>query len=165
MNHPQDTPILDQHYLKQDNLKTVKRWVIAISLPGFTIQKRDNTLLEAAYHRLIDTVKTQYLKPGERYIDRDYKSDMSEGIFAMHCFLTPHFYISLECNLSYDYKVEYCFYNCRYEQAVRKPLDHFTMNNRSIEVDLYERFETFYKQTLEEQSPSFIQSVKANDVR
>lgn len=148
-NKPPQTPILDQHYPKRGKLKAKKKWIISTTRSGWENQKRANELLEQSYHRLIASVKKDYSQSEERYFERDYKYDQDEGYLAMHCFLTPTFYVYLECDLALNYHIEYAFNNCPYERKVRREFEHFTFGNAIKEVELKPDFKTFYKRTLE----------------
>jgi hypothetical protein len=142
-----------------ENKVTRKAWTKAVSQHGFISLKRRNANLEAQYHRIINLVKKRHLKDGDIYYERDFKIDEA-GYLAMHCFLTAHFYIYLECELDLVYHVGYNFFNCAYEADVMNQLKCYPASEHSIRVALKPDFPTYYQRTLRFQKCEFVHSFK-----
>lgn len=149
-------PIIEVHYPLPKRFQIMKRWIIAESRKNYEHQRGMNRCLEAAYHRIIVAVKQQFLKPGEVYYDRDYKHDKTENCFAMHSFISPSFYIYLECSFDYDYRVEYAFNTCSFEADIRTMLRPYPLDRQATEVQLKPDFKTFYDTVMRIQDRSFI---------
>ncbi|GAB3915375.1 hypothetical protein [Mucilaginibacter boryungensis] len=149
----------------QNNLflktKQNKRWTIAMSRPEKYV-KMMNESTEAAYHRIITFIKQQHLKPTERYFERDYKHDTSEGIFGMHCFMTPSFYWALNCSLLYTYEVEFAFSSCPCESDIRHMIRAYPLDRNTSEAQLQPDFKAYYDKVLQVQEPRFIHSLQGN---
>ena len=131
-----------------------KRWLIAQSKSKAQVMQ--NNCTEAAYHRIIGAVKTQYMQPGEIYFERDYKTDKSDGLFSMHSFATPAFYIRLDCSLCSDYEVQYAFGKCPFKAALRELLAAYPLDRQAAERQVQPDFKTFYKTILAIQEATFI---------
>ena len=153
-------PILNEHYPLAKENRFTKRWVIAASRGNWKQQRLINEALEIAYHSIIDTVKRLYLTDGEIYYDRDYKHDKMENCLAMHSFITSTFYIYLECDFCYDYKMEYDFHNCPFEAEVLEMLKQFPMNHAAKRIHLVPDYTAFYEKVLQIQDSKFIYSFK-----
>lgn len=107
-----------------------------------------NRNIEGLYHRLLNSVKTLYMKRGEAYFDRDYKGDKTESLLAMHTFLCKSIYWNLECDLAFTYGVTFAFSNCPFEVEVRKALRTYPLSDYSTEVTLRPNLNEFYNNTL-----------------
>jgi len=149
-------PIIETHYEVDPRYRPRKRWIMAIESSKFRQKKSHNLCVEAEYHRIVNLVRSHYLKPGEVYFERDHKTDTSDGLFGMHTFLTPSFYLWLECNLLCDYKAEYAFNECDYELAIRKFLRSYPLDRTATERILKPDFETYYQTTLRVQDKKFV---------
>jgi hypothetical protein len=157
--HTETLPITTQNSLPAKR-SLRKPWSRSITRPNWTTQKRDNANLEGRYHQIIAMVKKLHLKQGELYFERDYKDDSTEGYLAMHSFLTSSFYLYIECELTYDYHVEWAFHNCSYEAEVMEILTRYPMDTMSREVTPTPDLPTFYKRTLAIQSREFVYCFK-----
>jgi len=151
------TPIINTHFPIAERLPT-KRWIIAQARPE-RHQVTQNENLEAAYHRVMEAVKTLYLKPNEIYYERDLKTDKSEGSLGMHSFITPTFYFTLFCEFTYAYAVEYAFHNCPFEAEIRKMLLAYPLDRQAKYRELQPDFKTYYQTALRIQDSAFLHSL------
>jgi hypothetical protein len=131
-----------------------KRWVIAQNRGTRPLQAKQNSNTENAYHRIIAAIKQHYLKPGDTYFERDYKQDKTENLFEMHCFMCNSVLLRLDCMLYYDYEVEFAFYDCPFEAAIRAMLK--PLCDRVKEIELKPNFTLYYEHVLRYHKPEFI---------
>ena len=135
-----------------------KRWAYANTKLG----KREitqNNNLEAVYHRIINVVKTLYMKPGDGYFERDYKNDKSVGLLSMHAFLTPSFSWCLDCEFGFAYKITFAFGNCPYEQPIRKLFRAYPFCESTTEVTFQPNVESYYHRVQAYQSPEHFYTI------
>jgi hypothetical protein len=111
--------IIQTHYLIT-RYKPKKQWTRAQARPEKG-QVDENNCTEAAYHRVIALIKS-LMQPGEVYYERDHKSDISDGLFGMHSFVTFSFSWSLYCELTNNYAITYSFGDCLYKAEIEKAL-------------------------------------------
>lgn len=157
---PQPHSIIEAHYPLPKKHRFMKRWVIAEKRENHEQQTGTNRCTEAAYHRIIEAIKSRYFIPGTEYFERDYKRDKTENCLAMHSFIMPSFYIYLESSFTYDYRVEYAFNNCSFEAELRAMLKPFPLDRQATEVKLQPDFKTFYDNIMRIQDQRFITSFK-----
>ena len=151
--------IIQQHYPLPQQRGT-KRWVTSEQRKNYDQQTHHNEPIEAAYHRIVNLVKTLYMQPGEVYFERDFKYDQSFGLFGIHSFITPHFYWRLDCEFTYNYQVTFAFNNCSYEAEIRKLMLAYPLDRTTKEKHLHPDFNVFYNSILALQEPHFIHSFK-----
>lgn len=161
-NRTNKTEVLQSRPIQNPLIHKVSRktWVRVVGLRYWTSLKLQNAAIENQYHRIIALVKTHHMKYADVYFERDYKHDATEGYLTMHCFLTPNFYILLECGLDLVYRVEYSFFNYTYETEVMKLLTHYPICLRNKQVELTPDHLTFYQRTLEFQDSKFVYCFK-----
>lgn len=106
-----DTPPLKPMY-------SMKRWIVAQRRSQYRFKAIDNANLEFAYHEVIQKVKTQFMQPGEVYLEKGHKRD-NENPFTMHVFITTTLYLRLTCHLDCSFEMTYAFNDCPYEQEIR----------------------------------------------
>lgn len=104
--------------------RLAKRWYIASTMRNQTTMKHRNGTVEWYYETILKIAKKRCAELPDEYsrtvFERDYRYDDSAGCMAMHSFITPHFYWQLECDFAYFYQLEYNFYNCPFEEDVRR---------------------------------------------
>lgn len=100
------------------------------------------------------------MRDADLYFERDYKQDSTDSCLSMHCFLTPNFYIYLECGLDLIYRIDWAFNNCSYEDEVIKLLQLYPINLRSKQIALQPDHSTYYKRTLDYQGPRYVYCFK-----
>jgi len=149
--------IIQQHFPLSRSRDT-KRWVTAEKRKNYNEHHIQNLATETAYHRVINLAKT-FMQPGETYFERDYKQDHTEGLYGMHCMLTPNFYWRLDCKFTYDYEVTYAFNNCSYETEIRKLMRAYPLDRAAIEKQLQPDFDAFYSNVLSVQEDKYFHSL------
>src|SRR5687768_1508807 len=101
-----------------------KKWVIERSIKNHPSRRDRNDSLEFTYNLILKAAKRFIAKlPDEasrKVFERDYKHDSSESLVAMHSFLSPNIYWSLDCDYLYEYQIEYSFYNCSFEAEIQE---------------------------------------------
>ncbi|MCC8410494.1 hypothetical protein LJ707_16245 [Mucilaginibacter sp. UR6-1] len=145
------------------NLKGTKRWVQAKRITnGDSLLKIRNELVEDGYMRIIEKVKLMYQQLDHSTIvfERDYRRDKSQGLFGMHTFITPHFYFNLECRLTFDFIIEYDFYNCPFEDAVSELMLGFPYNKAAIHTPQKPNCTKFHERVLNVQDPIYHIEIK-----
>ena len=154
--------IIEQHYPLPKSLQRTKRWIIAQSRKNFEGQRQQNLAVEAAYHKVLNKVKEQFLKPKEIYFERDYRHDKTENFLAMHSFITTSFYWYLECDLCYNYRVEYDFGDCPFEFEILAMLKGYPLDRQTTRRYLLPDFGTFVLDLLDAQDSQYFHSLKGN---
>jgi hypothetical protein len=132
-----------------------KQWKIAQTRFGYISQKRDNRIIEHTFIRVLAKAKVLLARPGLVVFERDIREDNSHDSFTMHVYICKSFYFQLECQLNCDFKVEYCFNNCRVEREIRQLLTP-TLSFVPREVLLKPDFNTFYEAVLRVQDKKYI---------
>lgn len=145
------------------NLRGAKRWVQAKRMTnGNSLLKARNELVEEGYMRIVEKVKLMYQQSDYSTIifERDYRKDKSQGLFGMHSFITPHFYFNLECRLTFDFIIEYDFYNCPFEDAIRELMSVHLSKEAIIHTPQKPNCTEFYKRVLKVQDPIYHIEIK-----
>ena len=70
--------------------------------------------------------------------------------------MSTNCYLSLECDLCYDFHVEYAFGNCPFESEVRDMLKQHPLDNQAKERPRQPDFKTSYETVLKVQDKQFI---------
>ncbi|MBE9584017.1 hypothetical protein IM792_06110 [Mucilaginibacter sp. JRF] len=147
------------------NIRGTKRWVQAKRMSnGNSLLKVRNELVEDGYMRIVEKVKLMYQQLNHSTIifERDYRRDKSQGLFGMHSFITPHFYFYLECRLTFDFIIEYDFYNCPFEDAIRHMMIGYPYNEVAIHTPKQPNCTKFYESVLKVQDPIYQTTIKPN---
>ncbi|HAL81511.1 MAG TPA: hypothetical protein DCO83_04140 [Mucilaginibacter sp.] len=154
--------IIKEHYPITKKYHRRKLWITAQSrtIEVHKYQRMRNNATEGDYHRIIAAIKTLYLKPGEIYFERNYKDEESENFMTMHCFMTATCYLNLECDMLYDFQVEYAFNNCPFEAAIKEMLKPHPLDTRAKEIQLQPDFNTSFQRVLKIQEPQYIKNFK-----
>lgn len=84
-----------------------KRWKSAEGRLKVTFQHSINLNKEQFYMKMLKEVKQLYATLNERVYERDEREDNTRSPFAMHIFITGHFFFELVCDFSYHYVVSY----------------------------------------------------------
>lgn len=140
------------------NIKGTKRWVQAKRMTnGNSLLKVRNEVVEEGYMRIIEKVKLMYqqLDYSTTIFERDYRKDKSQGLFGMHSFITQHFYFYLECRLTFDFIIEYDFYNCPFEEAIHELICVHLCKEALIHTPQKPNCTEFYKRVLNVQDPIY----------
>lgn len=140
------------------NLKGTKRWLQAKTMTnGNSMLKARNEHLEQGYMRIIEMVKLMYqqLNHSTIILERDYRKDKSQGLFGMHTFTTPHFYFHLECKMTFDFIIEYDFYNCPFEDVIRELMQRYPYKEAAINTPQQPNCTAFYERVLKVQDPIY----------
>lgn len=102
--------------------KISKRWKSSLTVSNGR-DKNINFMVELYYKQLLEFAKSVISTLPDTYsrtvFEKDYREDNTENCFTMHSFITPNFYLYLECDFAYCYRVEYDFYNCPFEDQIR----------------------------------------------
>lgn len=154
--------IIREHYPLTRKQYRRKRWAIAQTRGTHQYQAIRNSCTEAEYHRILNAVKTLYLKQGEVYFERNYKHEETENFLSMHSFISATCYLYLECDFCYDFQVEYAFDNCPFEAQIRTFLRIHPLDTRATEKELQPDFKSFFERVLKFQDPQFIHALKGN---
>ena len=152
--------IFTVHYPIPKSEQRTKRWVIAQSRKNFKDQRMQNSATEAAYLRVLAFVKAHHLPSNGVFFERDYRRDKSENCFAMHSFITSSFYWYLECDLTYNYRVEYDFRNCPFEAEIIAMLKSYPLDRTASKINLQPDYETFVLNVLHRQDEVYLHSLK-----
>jgi hypothetical protein len=122
-----------------------KTWKVAQRRSNYQEQQRTNTTVEVFYNSVLFNAKKLHGHSNQPRFERDYRNDRSESGLAMHAFLSDQFYFYLECDLHYDYNIEYAFFRCPFESEIRAMLKGYPCDTRAREANLKPDFPTFYK--------------------
>ncbi|MCJ8210810.1 hypothetical protein MUY27_13920 [Mucilaginibacter sp. RS28] len=138
-----------------------KRWIAGLRRAESIHQNTLNGSVSYCYRDILTKAK-QLLKEHEHLVfEKDFRYDNNDNAFILHAFISSTLYFILECELCYDYKVDYAFNNCPVEAEIRKLLQVYPINERANEVKLRPDFNTFYHNTLRYQPSQYIYSLKA----
>jgi len=88
--------------------------------------------------------------------ERDYRNCNAENAFAMHSLMSNSIYLYLECDYSFNYRIEYAFNNCPFEAEIKKLLRPFVLVNSSKEIQLKPDFNTYFATVLNVQDKKYI---------
>ncbi|RVU01276.1 hypothetical protein EOD41_04730 [Mucilaginibacter limnophilus] len=137
------------------------RWRVAQLRTDHKLQKMQNECVEAAYHRVLQTVKQLIMKHGGDIIyERNHKFN-PESYTGMHSFTSSTFYWRLDCELNYNYEVYFAFHNCPFEETVRVMMLPFPLDRTTHEHQFPQGYDIFYQTVLEVQDPIFIATLEA----
>lgn len=122
--------------------RLAKRWKVLSLMPNQGNLKDRNGTVEWYYETILQIAKKCSAELPDEYsktvFERDYRHDHSAGCMIMHSFITPNFYWELECDFAYFYQLEYNFYNCPFEEEVRrifKGMRSVTPKHRPLKPD------------------------------
>lgn len=118
-----------------------------------------NQAIESFYHTLIKKVKELYStlpnKADRVIILLDRTNDI--GTYSgVHCFLTPHFFVHLECDIYFKYKVEYQFCLCPFQPEIEKLLASLLLTSFSTQITSQPDYPAFFRRVLACQPERFI---------
>ncbi|HEX8608011.1 MAG TPA: hypothetical protein VF679_05165 [Pedobacter sp.] len=116
--------------------------------------KRTNEGIENSYHALKDyVIKLYKTLPNESdriIVERD-RSKEPMNQMGMYAFLTPHFYLYIECDFMLRYKVEYQLASCPFEKEILKELKETILRSHITEVMKMPNFPVFFSEVLKYQ--------------
>lgn len=122
-------------------------------------QNQINSDVESTYRLIIEEVKKLYStlpNPNDRIIvelDLTKQEVNPTGIFS---FLTPHFYLYIECDVMDRYKVEYELFNCPFEAEIMKLLKTGIVRSYSTEIMKQPDYPAFFEEVIRVQPQRFI---------
>jgi hypothetical protein len=122
-------------------------------------QQDKNFAIEHFYHSLVKKVKELYATlPNKEdrvviLLDRTKDPANHSGV---HCFLTPSFFIHLECDIYNNYKVEYQFCNCPFQQEIEKLLNGLLLSSFSTQITMQPDYPAFFRRCLAVNPERFI---------
>ncbi|MBS7565776.1 hypothetical protein KHS38_15310 [Mucilaginibacter sp. Bleaf8] len=139
-----------------------KYWVTAKTKTWNKAQQQQNHIMEVDYQIVLKKAK-QLLAPDKPlFFERNFKQHGTiQELAAMHAFLSPCFYFRLDCDGAYNYQIEYAFYQCKHEKAIKVRLQCFAGNLQVTEVALQPDFATFYKNVQHYQGNKFFYTLTA----
>ena len=136
------------------------RWIATKSRTDKQADKDRNFCVEAAYHRVIATVKELILQyDSDTIYEQDHKHN-PESYTGMHSFVTSTFYWRLDCELNYNYEVYFAFHNCPYEAPIRKLMEAYPLDRTTHQFKPQIGYVAFYSKVLEVQDPINITTLK-----
>jgi len=139
--------------------RLAKRWLIASRMPDQPTMKNRNGTVEWYYETILKTAKKCTAELPDEYsrtvFERDYRYDHSIGCLTMHYFITPNFYCILECDFAYFYQIEYDFYNCPYENEIRRIFNGM-LSVTPVHRPLKPNGEAFYRSVIAVQDSRYI---------
>ncbi|RZK26663.1 MAG: hypothetical protein EOO43_02130 [Flavobacterium sp.] len=144
-------------------LKGTKKWLTAITVSRGNEQlKIQNRLVDTDYHRVITAVKNLYMQAGMEVtvFERDYRFDTTECLVTMHSFITPHFYWHLECEYTYNYKVDYDYKDFPFENEFKGLLRAYPLDRTAHHKPKQPSFVAFYKRVLQVQDAKYQYTLK-----
>jgi hypothetical protein len=138
------------------NQRMHKTWATAKRRGSNEVQERTNSTVEILYTSMLSKAKRLLGQAAYPVFERDYRQDRTESALAMHCFMSSNCYLRLECDALYNYRVEYAFHHCHFEQVIRAMLVGYPFDTHSAEVKLRPDFTTFYHRVLQVQDSKYI---------
>jgi hypothetical protein len=136
-----------------------KRWLVAKQKFGNTRRQHDNEALELHFMNKLNSIKQLIKGKAPIVFERDYRKDNSDSALAMHGFMTDSIHLYLFCTFNFEYRIEYAFYNCPHEQAIRKLLNTFIFQGRTTEIALQPSFTEFFRNVQGYQHKRYIYSL------
>jgi len=121
-------------------------------------QKKINLAINDTYHFLIELVKELYStlpNESDRIIVELNRAQEPLNPICMYTFLTPHFYFYLECSIVFQYRVEYQFDQCPFEQEIMHRLKTTILRDYSIEIMKMPNYREFFNEVLRVQPERF----------
>lgn len=163
INHNQENykDLQSQEAIKERlrSKKKVYKNYLRAKLNGTTTQKGMNPVISQMYHIIVKKVKeliTELPNKEDRVLiefDNEKDPTDSHGLFSL---ITPSFFFYLECDILNNYRIEYLFHECPFEEKAQKLIDQFSVRSFSTDVVKKYDYPTFFKRCLEVQPPRFI---------
>ncbi|WP_342644880.1 hypothetical protein [Mucilaginibacter sp. CSA2-8R] len=125
--------------------KMQKCWKLAQLRVWDQKQLARNNFIDSEYTLILIEIKKLFAKEAPLVFERDYREDKTASAQAMHCFVTPSFYFYLECDLAFNYRVEYAFGYCRLNDDILTQLNSLALDDCLFEVPLPLPFYLFYR--------------------
>ena len=151
-------PIKRQEPLTRET-RVPKTYNKARALPECN-QRTVNDIIEGTYHIMVNYVKALYANlPNEedRLIVEMDRSKEPSNPTSMYTFMTKHFYFMLECSVMLQFRVEYQFHECPFEEQIMKEMSTFTFRSHSTEVMKMPNYPEFFAEVLRVQPLKFKQ--------
>jgi hypothetical protein len=151
------TPEKKEHQKDSAYKQVSKNHIKAARFAG-TTQKSINTAIDQSYHTLIEHVKKLYSKlpnVDDRIVVEMNRAQEPNNPISIYCFMTPHFYFYLECDVMLRYRVEYQLFNCPYEKEITKAMKQTILRSYSTEIMKMPNYQTFFKEVLRVQPDKF----------
>ena len=121
-------------------------------------QKRINLAVHDTYHLLIELIKELYStlpNESDRIIVEMNRAQEPTNPICMYSFLTSHFYFYLECSITFQYRVEYQFHKCPFEQEIMHRLKTTILRSHSTEIMKMPDYQHFFAEVLKHQPDRF----------
>ena len=74
---------------------------------------------------------------------------------SIYCFITPHVYFYLECDVCLKYRIEYQLYNCPFEMEVKQAMKQIIYHSYCTEVMNMPNYSEFFKEVISSQPDNF----------
>lgn len=123
----------------------LKCWKLAQLRVWDQKQLARNNFIDSEYTLILIEIKKVLAKEAPLVFERNYREDKTASAQAMHCFVAPNFYLYLECDLAFNYRVEYAFGHCRQKDDILSQFNSLALDDCLAEVPLPLPFYLFYK--------------------
>jgi len=141
--------------------RMAKRWIMGKRRARNSRQQLDNESIESHYHFILAKAKEWLSGNNQLVFERDYRFDNSEDAFALHAFISSSFYLYIECGFDFNYRVQYAFNDCKFEDELRRLLRPCPLNTAASQVRLKPDFNTFYRKVLAIQDERYVYYLQA----
>lgn len=126
---------------------------------GTTSQKAMNPVIANMYHVILKKVKELYSTlPNKEdrmiiLLNNELDATDSHGLFTL---ITPSFFFYLECDIMNNYRIEFLFHLCPFEEEIQQLINAFSMRSYSTEVVNQPNYSAFFNRCLSVQPDRFI---------
>lgn len=138
------------------HLRMKKRWAIAVNRDNNLSQKNRNLSVEVSYKSILTKAKKLLAQSRHPVFERDYRKDNTQSALTMHAYFTHSFYFTLECDLAYNYQIDFACNRCPFELDIKGIVIRLLRELNPKEVTLKPKFTEFYLNTLKAQDSKYI---------
>lgn len=126
---------------------------------GSITQKKVNPCISYMFQIVVKRVKEMYCKLPNKadrvMIELPLKDSPSEPS-ALYCIITSTSYLYIECDYLNNYKVEYQFHRCPFEEEIQQLINKMALRAYSTEIMNQPDYPTFFTNCLRVQPERFI---------
>lgn len=147
---------------KNVNRWNIKQWIRGKSRMRQSIIHEKNADVESTYKKVLELAKQLYSSlpdPSERTVfEKDDRRDCSENPYSMHTFINSSFYWYLECNMVFNYRIEYDLHNCPFQEQFMELIESQNKYNPGSCIHWHQKpnCKEFFQRVIKVQDAQFI---------
>ncbi|TKC57685.1 hypothetical protein FBD94_20650 [Pedobacter hiemivivus] len=154
-----DKAALEQIETRLSSTKSIYKNKTRAAQYGSNAQQSFNPVIQGMYFAILKKTKELYKglpsKEDRIIIELNNEQDPTDS-HGLYTLITPSFFFYLECSITNQYRIEYQFDHCPFEEEIKTLIDRFAMRSYSTEAVKQPDYPTFFRNCLACQPDRFI---------